>query len=199
MVPLGRKLPATVTVAPAGAQNLVKFPTLDLDLTQDISRRVVHRASDKVVTCQFPGQVTPVSKLLARPEVPSTPKPARKVNKLAKVKAPQPRDASATLMLPGVVDQAPKTPGRKLEVKTPAAPEKTGKPKDSSSRTVKGITRISYTAVSTPVKSVSDRCAMRSTAYTSSRVAATTPPQKFATKTPTVPTKLRKTSRFRSI
>jgi hypothetical protein len=133
--------------------------------------------------------------VVARPEVPSTPKPARTTNKLTKVKVPRSRDASATLMLPGVVDQAPKTPGCELEVKVPAAPKKTSKAKVSSVNEAEGVVRITYTGVSAPVKSVSDRCAMRSTANTQVLVTAATPPRKLSVRTPTAPTKIGKALR----
>jgi hypothetical protein len=196
MVPLGRKPPTASSAIPIKPQNVVKSPTptLELDSTHDISRRVLHRASDKVIAYHAIPPTTPVSKQPTRPEVPSTPKPVRIVDKLTKVKESQPGDASATLMLPGVVDQTPKTPGCKEQVKFPAAPMKSSK---ISSRRVpaKEITRLKYTVVSTPVKSVSDRCAMRSTANTQVVVVVT--PQKSAIKTPLAPTKTSKTSKFR--
>ena len=196
MVPLGRKLPTASTATSVKHQNMVKFSTPELDLSQDIFRRVLHRVSDKVIA-YHDTPTTPVSKQPPRPKVPSTSKSERIVNELTKVKVSQPGDASVMLMLLGAVDQTPKTPGRKGQVKMPVAPTKTGKVSSKRAPT-KDVARLRYTVVSTTIKSVSHGCAMRSTADSTQMIVAVTPPE-AEINTPLAPIKTSKTSKFRPI
>ena len=180
----------TASIAnPVKHQELVKSPTLELDLEQDISRRVLHRASDIVVTYRAPLSI-PLPKQPARSEAPPTQKPARTVDKLTKIKVSQPGDAYATLMLHGVVDQ---TPGHKGQVTIPEALTKSGGG-SSRSAPAKDLSKFEKTVVSTPTKSVSVRCVTRSTADT--QVVTS---QQATTRAPTEPVKNGKASKFRTI